>query len=190
MNFVEFIKTVESDIFKYLPVSYSNMTTEVSKVSKPGYSYMGLRIYDPSDSSVNVFPILDLNKAYESYVTEQDLRKTLLNIAETYINVISHMPAGIDKHMNASDFVDFEKVQNKIVMRLINTNDNKALLSNMPHREFNDLSIIYKIVVSKENEAISTVEIQTPDLASQALKTCNEKVLEYTHSVFKCCRKH
>ena len=159
MNFVEFIKTVESDIFKYLPVSYSNMTTEVSRVSKPGYSYMGLRIYAPSDSSVNVFPILDLNKAYESYVTEQDLRKTLLNIAETYINVISHMPAGINKHMNASDFVDFEKVQNKIVMRLINTNDNKALLSNMPHREFNDLSIIYKIVVSKENEAISTVEI-------------------------------
>lgn len=42
----------------------------------------------------------------------------------------------------------------KVVFQLINTEQNRSFLEQVPHREFQDLSIIYKLVINADAESI------------------------------------
>ena len=44
-------------------------------------------------------------------------------------------------------------------MKLINTEQNKEMLANMPHREFKDLSVIYRMVVKIDGEGIASTPV-------------------------------
>ena len=53
------------------------------------------------------------------------------------------------------DFTSFDKVKNSIFCKLINTERNEEILKNIPHKEFEDLSIVfYYLVEENENETI------------------------------------
>ncbi len=47
------------------------------------------------------------------------------------------------------DFMEWGNVQDKIELRLVNSDRNKMLLASSPHREFFDLSLIYYITVKE-----------------------------------------
>ena len=45
------------------------------------------------------------------------------------------------------------------IIELINTEQNKEMLANMPHREFKDLSVIYRMVVKIDGEGIASTPV-------------------------------
>lgn len=47
----------------------------------------------------------------------------------------------------------------KIVFQLINTEQNKTFLEQVPHREFQDLSIVYKVIISADKDAVQSSKI-------------------------------
>ena len=47
----------------------------------------------------------------------------------------------------------------KIVFQLINTEQNKTFLELVPHREFQDLSIVYKVIISADKDAVQSSKI-------------------------------
>jgi hypothetical protein len=57
---------------------------------------------------------------------------------------------------NVGQMVDFDQAKNNIVMVLINTEQNKSMLESIPNHEFQDLSIIYRWVIDKDKEGISS----------------------------------
>lgn len=52
---------------------------------------------------------------------------------------------------------DMEWVKNHMIMQFINTERNQELLKTLPHREFLDLSIIYRIIFEAPMEGMSSI---------------------------------
>lgn len=61
--------------------------------------------------------------------------------------------------INVSEITNADSTKDKIVFQLINTEQNKDMLASMPHREFKDLAIIYRIVVRIDDEDITSIPI-------------------------------
>lgn len=60
--------------------------------------------------------------------------------------------------------IDPTKIPDNVILKLINTEQNKGLLENVPHREFEDLSVIYSWTIGMESEGIYST-IVTNDMA-------------------------
>ena len=60
----------------------------------------------------------------------------------------------------------FKTLKNNIVFQFVNTEQNKELLKSIPHREFQDLSIIYRWVIKIEVKGIQSTIINN-DLANK-----------------------
>ena len=55
--------------------------------------------------------------------------------------------------------LDISTARDNIIFQLVNTMQNEDMLKNLPHREFQDLSIIYRWVVDVEQKGLSSVVI-------------------------------
>lgn len=62
------------------------------------------------------------------------------------------------------DNIDPSRLPDNVTLKLINTEQNKELLENVPHREFEDLSIIYSWTIGMESEGVYST-IVTNDMA-------------------------
>lgn len=56
--------------------------------------------------------------------------------------------------------IDFDSAKDNIVFQVINTLQNEDMLKDMPHREFQDLSIIYRWVVKVDEKGIQSSVIR------------------------------
>ena len=59
---------------------------------------------------------------------------------------------------------DFEKIKDKIVFQIVNTRENQEMIKYCPHRDFMDLTIVYRAIVSIDEHGVSGFLI-TNDIA-------------------------
>lgn len=62
--------------------------------------------------------------------------------------------------------IDLADAKDNIVFQLVNTEQNKEMLAGVPHREFQDLSIIYRWVMKVDTEGIQSAVVKN-ELAEQ-----------------------
>lgn len=62
------------------------------------------------------------------------------------------------------------QIKNNVVMNLVNTKRNQEMIANMPHREFMDLSIIYRCVVQVTEQEIIAFKITNGLLEKAGIK--------------------
>ena len=82
-----------------------------------------------------------------------DLEETLMAACDLMAMEFAKTPQVVD--------VDslYKDADEKVVFQLINTEQNKSFLEQVPHREFQDLSIIYKLVVNADTESIQSIKV-------------------------------
>ena len=71
----------------------------------------------------------------------------------------------------------YKDADENVVFQLINTEQNRSFLEQVPHREFQDLSIIYKLVVNADAESIQSIKV-TNSLAER-LGMNEEQLFKY-----------
>lgn len=148
MNYGEFKKAVTEKITEYVSTERGNYKTEIIPVSKVNCTFDGLNLIPPN----NVLPTICMDDLYKYYKKCNSLEKALEKAAEV-INKTSEQLSDI------SSYPAFDKVKNNVVMQLINTEQNKELLKNLPHREIKDLSIIYRWLVDVDREGVASAMI-------------------------------
>jgi hypothetical protein len=89
---------------------------------------------------------------YEHYKECNDLEVVLREAAGSVEKAFQQVP-------DTSRMLDFEKAKDNIIMQLVNTEQNKGMLENLPHREFQDLSIIYRWLIDKDGEGIASTMV-------------------------------
>lgn len=104
-------------------------------------------------------PSLYMNNLYEAYKENPDLQELMRNIAEV-------MDTAMSKGAECAKALDMDNARERIVFQLINTEQNKEMLSGMPHREWQDLSIVYRLFVREDQEGIYSAMI-TNSMAEQ-----------------------
>ena len=178
MTYEEFKNEVKNNIKNYLSEEYKDYDMKFQTIQKSsGYEYEALMI-GPKDSKASVIPALNLSSAYDQYEDGMNMDKILEKLADIRMNAT--LP-----NFNKEDIFDYEKIQDRIFPRLINTAANKDYLADKPHKDIEDLSIIYAVRVSEDDqgfaEAVITNDlanmwrVETQDLHDQAMENIAER---------------
>ena len=150
----EIFKGVVGEKFKeFLPEKYQDAQVEIRPVDKVNRTLDGLSIR-VNEQGMNISPTIYVNHMYEDYVTTENLNATLERAAEGFMKAMEQKES-----INVNELTNAECAKDKIVFQLINTEQNKEMLANMPHREFKDLSVIYRMVVKIDGEGIASTPV-------------------------------
>lgn len=167
MNYDDFIEYVKENILEKLPDVYREFEVSVSKTMKNnGLELDGLTIRGHD----NIAPVIYLNGYYEKYTDGNSLDNIMSEISDVYKISADHRFIPIDL---AEKIVNFEEVKENIFSKIINTADNKVLLEDRPHTEFEDLSITYHIMISSDISGTASVPI-TNSMAEEYGVTAKE----------------
>lgn len=156
MDYEVFKEVVKEKFLSYMPDSYQGMEIRVDSVEKINRKLDGLSLYLEGEKMMPS-PTIYISDMYKEYLRTEDLQATIQNAAEAMDKVFTQasLPP-LDKSM----------AKDNIVFQLVNTVQNEELLKNMPHREFQDLSIIYRWVLSVGENGIASTIISS-DLAKE-----------------------
>ena len=90
---------------------------------------------------INISPTIYLEEFYEQFEDGDSMKEVIGDILEFYEKV------KCVKSWDASWLTEYEKVREKIVLRMINTKGNVQLLQKVPHCELLDLSIVFHVLL-------------------------------------------
>lgn len=99
-----------------------------------------------SNAESGVFPCVNLDKYYMQYKSDEDIDTLLEKIVLDCKSEVSV------KLTDISDFTYWENIKTRIFARLINTEKNVSLLSEIPNREYLDLSLVYYVRIETEQQ--------------------------------------
>ena len=157
MNYEIFKEVVAEKFMEYMPEQYQGMRLRVEPVNKVNKVLDGITLVG-SGAGRSVSPTLYINHMYEHYLETENLQEVLQSAARRMDMAFKEMPEVGD--------VNLEGVKDNIVFQVINTLQNEDMLRDMPHREFQDLSIIYRWVVKVDENGIQSSAIRN-NLAEQ-----------------------
>ena len=168
MNYEIFKEVVKEKFMDYMPDNFKGMELVVMPVEKVNMTYDGISI---RGKDTNISPTIYINDMYEKYQSCGDLEETLMAACDLMAMEFAKAPQVVD--------VDslYKDADEKVVFQLINTEQNKSFLEQVPHREFQDLSIIYKLVVNADAESIQSIKV-TNSLAER-LGMNEEQLFKY-----------
>ncbi|MBQ8232499.1 MAG: hypothetical protein IJZ34_11320 [Lachnospiraceae bacterium] len=152
MNYEEFKTIVKQEFMSYLPEEYQHLKMDIRPVEKVNTVKDGMSFLDMSKES-NMSPTIYVEDMYISYQETEDYRKVFEDVAAVVEKVLKEPLVTQEK-------LDFHNVKDNIVFQLINTEQNKGLLNSLPHREFHDLSIIYRWIVGCDKNGLQSVVIK------------------------------
>ena len=151
-----FREVVISRIKGFLPENLRNGEVVMHKVTKENRRMDGLMIRYPE---VRVAPVIYPELFYEDYKRTDDLNRTLQRMADMLATAIQENP-------DYDPDVIISRTDN-IVYQLVNTKANEQMLSNVPHRQIQDLAVVYTVILNADEhqtDMSETVRI-TNDIA-------------------------
>lgn len=157
MNY-EIFKEVVADTFKdYLPEQYRDMELKVLSVNRVNRMMDGINLIGGKENRL-ISPTIYINDMYDYYKTCNDLKEAIQAGAERMVNAFRECPE--------VSRVDIADAKDNIVFQLVNTEQNRELLAGVPHREFQDLSIIYRWAMKVDTAGIQSAVVKN-ELAEQ-----------------------
>ena len=133
MSFDGFCISVRIDIQRRLGDSFLVYLNDVTKNNDTKLKALVI-----TEQGTNLHPNIYMEGFYDRY-RDGD---SLVEIEEAILLVYQKSRMG--KRFDASLFTNWKKVKERIIFRLVNFDRNRELLSDIPHRKFLDLAIVYE----------------------------------------------
>lgn len=178
MDYEIFKEVVAEKMPSYLPGELKGREVMIHPVDKINQTVDGL-ILKMDGENEKVSPTIYLNDMYEHYKQFGDLQLTLQTVGEA---MLKSMAKGVEVQQG----LNFDNPEDKIVFQLINTEQNKDMLAHVPHREWKDLSIIYRLVTNVDKDGIESAVVR--DGLAEKLGLTEEQLfkhaVENTRNIF------
>ena len=113
----------------------------------------GLVIMEKEES---ISPTIYLEPFYERLKEGDDFEQILKEILLVYEE------SRLKEHVDISFFTDYEKIRERLFLKLINYEANKELLKLVPHRRFLDLAVVPYCLIN--NQAVGSASILVHDI--------------------------
>ena len=136
MNYSQFMIKMKEALVERLGAAI-----EVEMVSVPknnGVVMQGIALRRPGEKIV---PTIYTEGFYADYLEGRDLEDILEDFLDIYENQDGAETPDVDFYS------DYEKVRNRLAIKLVNREKNRAMLTGMPHREFLDMAAIFYCLV-------------------------------------------
>ncbi|MBD5508857.1 MAG: hypothetical protein HDR05_12640 [Lachnospiraceae bacterium] len=159
ISFDEFSRSVKEQ----LEIMNPEAEVVIRKVNKNNVQKSAISIIDKGDNSVVsvdgtevvATPAFYLEELYSDDMSSEDITLAAIcihnNNKESKISTAELELVKLIK--------EFDRAKELLVFQLINTEKNKELLKKIPHRPFLDMSIVYRMVVSIEDNQIASILI-------------------------------
>ncbi len=153
MGYQLFKDVVQARILEALPPIYGDCKISLKKMWKVNEEKDCLSVMPKSeDDEIAACPNIYLDDFYEEFKECQDMDHILQKIAACIVQFTGKLPAG-------KDVFDLKNRKESIVMNVINREKNQELLKHVPHKDFLDLAVIYRIVMTQEEDGLNTILI-------------------------------
>lgn len=167
LNYEEFKERIKDDIKDYMDEKYKDCEVVIRKVNKTNREVDGLNMLDIPGLK-NATPTLYVNDLYEKYEKTGDYEEVTRMAAETMEYGIKSFNSQIKE-----ECLDTSKLKDKVFFSLINAEQNRELLNTVPHREFEDLAIVYRWNIGAASDGVYT-NLVNNDLAEKEGLTEND----------------
>ena len=167
LNYEEFKEKIKDDIKDYMDEKYKDCGVVIRKVNKTNREVDGLNMLDIPGLK-NATPTLYVNDLYEKYEKIGDYEEVARMAAETMEYGIKSFNSQIKE-----ECLDTSKLKDKVFFSLINAEQNRELLNTVPHREFEDLAIVYRWNIGSDSMGTYT-NLVNNDLAEKEGLTEND----------------
>ena len=147
MDYEIFKAVVQGKFLSYLPEEYKDAEVKIHPAKKVNRTLDALSVI--KDDS-RVFPSMYVDEMYEKYQACGNLEIVLQAAAWKYAQTADR-EKGRELEMDLGQFKD------KVIMCLVNTEQNRELLEDVPNRAFQDLSVIYQWVIDSAPNAIDSI---------------------------------
>ena len=155
MDYEMFKDVVREKLMSHMPDELAGYSLWADRTGKVNETLDALHLVPPDCLPDKLYPTVYLNHVYEEYKKSGDLQGTLELTA-------FYMAGACREAERKNSRINLQGAPESIVMSLVNTQQNREMLGYMPHREFEDLSIIYRYVIDTGNPVESvpvTVEM-------------------------------
>lgn len=126
---------------------------EIRPVEKlQGESYTGLSI-QPSDSPMAA--TLNLDAVYNQMV---DQGKSFQEVADDLITHAADIIVDMPK-IDVNDLTNYDQMKNTLVVQVIPTDRNADMLADIPHKDIEDMSLVYRMQIDQNETGTSSVLI-------------------------------
>lgn len=169
MNYNDFKQELEQKVTERLQRDYGDAYAKASKTQKVNRELDSLIIVIHGRT---LFPTIYSENLYERFkkISDITIQKGLPEDPMDVVldEVYETIRESVDKtpEVLKSENIRLEKMPDNVVLQLVNTEQNQAMLENVPHREFEDLSIIYRWTVGFTNDGIYST-IVTNEMAEK-----------------------
>ena len=170
MDYEMFLEVVKEKFMDYMPQRYQSGKLEIHAVNKVNVVWDALRISMPDND--RILPDIFVNEMYEKYKETGDLERVFRYTAAEYTNIL-------EKNMKERLELDVNDMKDNVIFVLINTEQNKELIANVPNKPFQDLSVIFRWVISQDAQGMASI-IVTKDMMEHAGLTL-ESLMEQYH---------
>ena len=154
LSYNEFKKHIKETIKDHLTEEYRDYAMEFQHIVNSRGSYEALMIKSVVKSDgPSITPALNISEAFKNYQNGMDLEEIVEQLADI------RMKATLNTGINPTDVLNYDKVKNIIIPRLINTTRNLDYLENVPHTENEDLSVVYAIKFNDNAQAVVTNDL-------------------------------
>lgn len=161
MTFEIFVSEMKRGVAAVLGTEYDVTVRTVPKNN--GIAMMGL-VMKKKDGRVS--PVIDLNPLYELYKNRNDTGNLQSMIQSIVERCREQEYESNQLYSNVRELEDYEKVRDKIIFKLINTENNQELLKQIPSVPFYDLSIVFILYMGARKDALITALIHKEHMDS------------------------
>lgn len=150
MNFEEFKQQITEDLPGALPERLSNVEIEPVSVTKLQHgSYDGITIREEGS---NIGMNLDLTRLYDRMETGTAYDDVLAEAVAVISNATAQAP-----NIDVDRLMDYDQLKETLSIQVVPTASNAEMLENIPHKEMEDLSMVYRFVVGQDESGMQTI---------------------------------
>lgn len=154
MEFTSFKALVRDEVAKRTGEQYHVRINEVMKNN--GVILSGITMLQDDN---NISPTIYLNQYYDAYENgDITLRCIVDDVLDTYER------NKVNQSVDMRFFMNYEKIKDRIIFKLIHAERNEELLKEMPHIRYLDLAIVFQCLISDEMFGNATIMIHNAHL--------------------------
>lgn len=147
MDYEQFLEQVKEE----LQQQYPYMDVDIRSVEKlQGQSYTGITITPPGS---NAGATLDLRSEFQLLQDEMiPMNVSLMRIGRIAAEAMERMP-----QIDPAALQDYEQMKHTLIMQAVPIAPNRAFLETIPHKEMEDIAIVYRFQLDHSDRGDATV---------------------------------
>lgn len=164
MTYSEFKTRMTEDVKKYMDGNHPGYEVSLEKVAKVNRDFVEMIAISNKDTHEG--PAIDVKELWD------DANRRGMSYEEMSREVMKRLDLTL-KEVPEVVIDDLNDFKSRAILTLINTEKNQNMLSYVPHREYYEFSIVYRIIVHEDEEA-TTSGIVTNEMLEKAWYTEEE----------------